>query len=559
MSFSSLEFFCFSLASIALLRLTSPGFCKNVALLGINAGFTAAFVSSFDQLASLIGFVLLGYLAILAAQRVRLWAVIIVILGLFVWLKRYSIVSFLPEPSSLFLTIGLSYILFRILHLVIDVAQGVQERPPILTYFNYVFFFLSFVSGPIQRYDEFAEQVAHRPSAITVEEAHHTFGRIVRGYFLVILVSSVALALQTRMLPGFYSALGDGFSAKATAYYAICAASYLVYLYANFSGYMHIVIGIGRFAGFALPENFDHPLRSRDFRDFWARWHMTLSSWFKFYLFNPLLKTLTARWGGPNTQTYLGAVAFFVTFFVMGMWHGTTPPFAIYGLLLGFGISANYLWQWNLTRRMGAKNYKKLCNRSWYYQISRAATVGYFTIALTCLWIAPEWASAMLRANGLLVCLSALVAFSVLGAVAGSMFDLFVSWTVNRLDDRALGAAERKAVVRSGLLWLALGTGSCIVSIIFLCTGPLAVVHDKAPDLSPQIHVFVLGLTIILSSAAVSFGLFDPLFDRIVLQLSAPRHRLLLNSGWMALRVFTLLIFAMQMARNIPEFVYRAF
>src|SRR5262250_2889257 len=100
---------------------------------------------------------------------------------------------------------------------------------------------------------------------------------------------------------------------------------------------MDVVIGIGRFYGFRLPENFDRPFAAGNFLEFWTRWHITLSNWFKVYVFNPGLRALAARVETPRAMPYLGVLAYFVTFLLMGVWHGSTRAFVIYGLLLGAG------------------------------------------------------------------------------------------------------------------------------------------------------------------------------------------------------------------------------
>src|SRR5260370_33440031 len=108
---------------------------------------------------------------------------------------------------------------------------------------------------------------------------------------------------------------------------------------------MDIVIGKGVLRGQELAENFDRPFSARTFLEFWQRWHMTLSQWFKISLFNPLVMLLMSCFPAPALTAYLGVLAFFITFLVMGIWHGTTAVFVVYGLLMGAGASINKLWQ----------------------------------------------------------------------------------------------------------------------------------------------------------------------------------------------------------------------
>jgi len=545
-SFNSLEFVAFCLFSVVLLRTVPPGLWRNLAVFGINAAFVATFAASFVQVVPLVCFVLVGYLAILAvARHAALWPAIVIVLGLFIWLKHYAIVAALPTLSFLYLSVGLSYILFRILHLVIDVAQGSQKAPGFLAYLNYVFFFLNFVSGPIQRYEDFSAQVSTRPVPISAGAAHDIFDRIIRGYFLVVVISSGASIFQHMVEPQFYEALAGGFSVKAMFYYIAVALAYVTYLYTNFVGYMDIVIGIGRLAGFDLPENFDRPFIAKNFLDFWARWHMTLSGWFKLYLFNPTVKLLMAHWGGSSIRLYLGAIAFFITFFVMGMWHGTTFVYAIYGLMLGFGIAANYAWQTFLTQRMGKKRYRALCDRLWYYQVSRALTLSYFVVAVTCIWIAPEQTAAIGTPAGLAICAAAMIVLAVAGTVGGIVFDTIKA--------RILGQGQRPRLARI----LAIFT-LCLLCILILDAGLRSAIAAQINSV-PHLYAATGRFIFFFLAGAIGYGALDPLAERLRQPLHNPGFNPIIGGSWIGVRLLILVNFAILMANDVPEFVYKVF
>ena len=125
----------------------------------------------------------------------------------------------------------------------------------------------------------------------------------------------------------------------------LIATIYTVYLYFNFSGYMDIVIGVARFLRFHLPENFNRPFFADNFIEFWARWHITLSTWLKTYVYNPLLIILMRRYPSPNLESFFAVIAYFVTFFLVGVWHGQTSEFIVFGALQGLGVSVNKLHQ----------------------------------------------------------------------------------------------------------------------------------------------------------------------------------------------------------------------
>jgi alginate O-acetyltransferase complex protein AlgI len=128
---------------------------------------------------------------------------------------------------------------------------------------------------------------------------------------------------------------------------------------------------------------------------------MTLSDWFRTYLFNPLLKSLSARFTSAKTAPYLAVVAFFVTFLVMGVWHGTTRVFVVYGLMMGLGASVNKLWQVLANKRLGKARYKEISARPVVQYLARGLTAAYFMLGLTCLWVSFAELLGLWRALGL--------------------------------------------------------------------------------------------------------------------------------------------------------------
>jgi alginate O-acetyltransferase complex protein AlgI len=411
MAFTSFTFIAFITVVVLLASAARTPRARSLVLLVANAVFIGSHVDSVTHVGPLAAFLLLCYLIIEALRRSRslpgLWASLLLVIATFVVLKRFS---FLGESLSLpfpYLVLGLSYVLFRVLHLMIDAQQGeLPQRIAPFHFFNYTCNFLSFIAGPIQRYPDHARQ---REQALVLDEAlvFGAFARVIKGFVKVGVVSAIFNYLfetlsgrlldtsQTLALPMF------------CGMFVAAAVVYTVYLYANFAGYMDIVIGVGRLMGQELPENFNRPFVARNFLDFWSRWHMTLSDWFKTYVFNPLLKALATRFTAPRAGPYLGVVAFFVTFLIMGVWHGTTAVFVVYGLLMGAGASVNKLWQVLATRRLGKKRYRVLADRPVFVYLSRGLTFAYFALALSCLWVDMprlQWLAQQLGAAGLVAC-----------------------------------------------------------------------------------------------------------------------------------------------------------
>ena len=170
---------------------------------------------------------------------------------------------------------------------------------------------------------------------------------------------------------------------------AVVIASYPFFLYCNFSGYIDIVIGIAWLIGISLPENFDRPFSADSFIDFWNRWHITLSTWLKTYVYNPLLLGLMRRYPSESLAPVWGVIAFFVTFFLVGAWHGQTSTFLFFGVLQGLGVSLNKLYQIVLVARVGRKRVKQLASNVFYIAICRGLTFTWF--AFTLLWFWSSW------------------------------------------------------------------------------------------------------------------------------------------------------------------------
>jgi D-alanyl-lipoteichoic acid acyltransferase DltB (MBOAT superfamily) len=170
---------------------------------------------------------------------------------------------------------------------------------------------------------------------------------------------------------------------------ALLVALYPVYLFFNFSGYVDFVIGAARFFRIELPENFDKPFSSASFIEYWSRWHMTLSNWLKTYVYNPLLMVLMRRVRSKAVGPYLGAIALFVTFFLIGAWHGRTSEFLFFGVLNGGGVGLNQAYRIFMTARMGRKPFAALGRNRIYVAICRGATLCW--VGFTLLWFWSDW------------------------------------------------------------------------------------------------------------------------------------------------------------------------
>ncbi|HEY2675430.1 MAG TPA: MBOAT family O-acyltransferase [Steroidobacteraceae bacterium] len=461
MDFTSSIYLAFAAVTVLIFNALGAPRYRLWVLLIANLAFIASFVQSPEQLAPLAGFLVLGFAATRwVARWARPWILgfsVALIVVIFVVLKRYT---FLPAGFGLpflYLQIGLSYILFRILQMVIDSAGGEKgARLGPLHFFNFTCNFLSFVSGPIQRSDEYVANLEQLGRKVDETLAFAAFHRIIKGFVKLAVVSAVAnyvfAALSATVLADTTPLSGWRYAAQ----YAASAVAYTFYLYYNFSGYMDIVIGIGWLLGQSLPENFDRPFSARNIFEFWARWHMTLSEWFKTYLFNPLMKLLAAHVSAPAMLPYLGVIAFFVTFFVMGVWHGSTGVFVIYGLVMGAGASLNKLWQVFMTNRLGKKRYRSVGESLAYASLARGLLFAFFALAVTGLWVNMHQLSLLAQRLGIAGIVLALAGTTLVAAFGGIAVDRtgrVLGALARRLQGlSAAGVAARNVVLASEVL-----------------------------------------------------------------------------------------------------------
>jgi alginate O-acetyltransferase complex protein AlgI len=420
MSVPSLHFLLFALVAAVLFRLSSSRSWRMAVLLVTNLGFFATFIST-SPVACLpfALFLLLGYVGMHRQHNRALgWLLVGAVVVMFFWLKKYT---FVPGPLLLsfpYLTIGLSYVFFRVLHLVIDAQQdALPKRPGIVSYLNYTLNFTSLTSGPIQRYEDYhAFELAPEPMDPT--SLGRSVERVVVGLFKVFIMSAALSAVQQHLIDqlpaagSFVERWADGIE---------IVAIYPIYLYFNFSGYVDVVIGVASWFGLVLPENFNRPFQAENFLIFWTRWHITLSNWLKTYVYQPLLMSLMSRFPAKRYESTFVIFALFVTFFLVGAWHGQTTAFLFYGVLQGLGIGLNRLYQLAMQGRLGKKRFRELSANWIYKSCARGLTFTWFSFTL--LWFWADWPqlAQFYRSLG-----AGAVAFGALGLFVGATICLAV-------------------------------------------------------------------------------------------------------------------------------------
>jgi alginate O-acetyltransferase complex protein AlgI len=477
MNVPSPQFMAFAVIAAILYNLWPALLWRQAVLLAVNVLFLASFSASIIALSPLIAFIVSGYFIYRITRHgghPRIFSILLItIIIAFFWLKRYDFIpeaTFLPFP---YLLVGLSYIFFRVLHVIIDGHQdGFEGKVGLLSYINYTLNFTTFISGPIQRYENYRRMEVSPPD-LNLTVAGAAVERIVLGYFKVAVFSVLLSLWQHQIIAGLTA--GGTLGARVLNG-ALVTAIYPIYLYFNFSGYVDVVIGVARFFRNVLPENFDHPFSSENFLTYWSRWHMTLSNWLKTYVYNPLIMVGMEHVTAPLFGPYLAVFSYFVTFFLVGLWHGQTSEFIFYGITQGGGVALNKLYQIRMTKYLGRARYAALCNNQIYVALSRGLTFTW--VAVTLLWFWSSWAqigafAATLGIIGVVLgCLTILVLASVVLALMQTLRTRLqgLTWSI--------GGETREPVFRSRYL-RTVGT----TALAFMTVVMIVMLASPAPDI----------------------------------------------------------------------------
>ena len=218
---------------------------------------------------------------------------------------------------KLALPIGISFYTFQIISYVVDVYRGkVKAQKSFLKLATYVSLFPQLIAGPIVRYETIEKELDNRTSNF------ENFAYGVRR-FVIGLGKKVLIANMLGELCDVFSTTNE----KSVLFYWIFAISYSLQIYFDFSAYSDMAIGLGRMFGFHFLENFNYPYISKSITEFWRRWHMSLSSWFRDYVYIPL--------GGNRKGTIILVRNIFIVWALTGIWHGANWTFVIWGLMFG--------------------------------------------------------------------------------------------------------------------------------------------------------------------------------------------------------------------------------
>ena len=225
--------------------------------------------------------------------------------------------SHIPIPNIL-LPIGISFFTFQILSYIIDVYRGkIKVQKNIFNLGLYISFFPQLIAGPIVRYETIQNQINDRKE--TIDKFYDGLCRFVIGFSKKVLIANTMATIVDKI---FNNPIDTNISV-ATVW--ITALAYALQIYYDFSGYSDMAIGLGKMFGFDFKENFNYPYFSKSITEFWRRWHISLGSWFRDYLYIPL--------GGSKVKKSRLIFNLFIVWLCTGIWHGANWTFIVWGLM----------------------------------------------------------------------------------------------------------------------------------------------------------------------------------------------------------------------------------
>jgi alginate O-acetyltransferase complex protein AlgI len=267
--------------------------------------------------------------------------------------------------SRVLLPLGLSFLAFELVHFCVERKRGKIGDVTLADYLAFTLFFPCRVAGPIKRYPDFSRAVAEAaPSAATV---YAGLLRIMLG-----VLKKVALADLLGLT------VGELAYASTPAHIAKVVLAFTFEIYLDFSAYSDMAIGVSRLFGIGIPENFRAPYLSQSIQEFWTRWHISLSSWIRDYVFVPF-----GRWAFTTrlrrTPTLIAVLSYLVSFLAVGAWHGLTANFLLWGLYHGTLLSAHHVYKRSVPARLSS---------SAFYH---SASAKLASVALTFGFVAAGW------------------------------------------------------------------------------------------------------------------------------------------------------------------------
>jgi alginate O-acetyltransferase complex protein AlgI len=283
------------------------------------------------------------------------------------WIAGVATVELLIYfKSSLLVPLGFSYLAFELLHVVIERRRGRIEALSLIDLFAFIFFAPTRIAGPIKRYPAFVA---------AVRDAEPSSANVYAGLLRILL----GLAKKFFLADVLALTVAESQYVSSMRHAWIVVFAFSLQIFFDFSAYSDIAIGLGRTLGIALPENFRAPYLAKNIREFWDRWHITLSHWVRDYVFTPLGRRLFQT-RLRRSPVAIAVICYLVTFAIVGAWHGLTPAFLLWGVYHGALLSIYHV--------VRLKTPARIADRPWYDgRAVRALGVAFTFLCVTIGWV----------------------------------------------------------------------------------------------------------------------------------------------------------------------------
>jgi len=317
------------------------------------------------MLVYLIGFILYEYILVLIAQKTenkKSLKILVMLSILPLVINKIFAVTHL----HLLAFIGISYMSFKTIQIMIEISDGlIKEKISAVEYVQFLLFFPTVSSGPIDRSRRFMSDIKENmPRAEYLELAGEGIYRLILGLLYKVVFST----LSYHYLVGLIKHGSLVYSLKYMYLYTL-------YLFFDFAGYSLMAVGSSNILGIKTPMNFDKPFLSIDIKDFWNRWHITLSTWLRDFVFSRVFMEATKK-KRFNKRLNTAMYAYMVNMVLMGFWHGLTISYIVYGFYHGILMAGFEYYQ------KKSKFYKKNKNETWYKVLSWFITINLVIIGL---------------------------------------------------------------------------------------------------------------------------------------------------------------------------------
>ena len=310
----------------------------------------------------LLAFVIYQYFLVFLAQRIevkRLKPLICLSILPLVINKVFALTSL-----HLLAFIGISYMSFKTIQIVLEISDGlIKEKISVKDYLQFLLFFPTVSAGPIDRSRRFLKEINDvMPRKEYLELAGDGVYRIVLGLFYKVVLSTYVYQILLAL------------SNTGTVVYSIkYMYLYTLYLFFDFAGYSLMAVGSSNILGIQTPMNFNKPFLSIDIKDFWTRWHITLSTWLRDFVFSRvLMQVIRKKWF--KNRLHNATYAYMVNMLVMGFWHGLSVSYIVYGFYHGVLMAGFEVYQ------KKSNFYKKNKNKNWYKLLSWFVTMNLVMI-----------------------------------------------------------------------------------------------------------------------------------------------------------------------------------